>query len=167
VDLDRGRRLMSRFGEIHLDWGGEPDRAFRLGIGQIGKLQEKVDAGPLTIAAMCQVTLAAQHFTGEGNWIALSRLDLKQMAEMPHVREVHLQGLLGANVPGPVALALVKEWVEERPLSENLVSAIKICQAHAIGVEDERAMGEPQAAEEASPTSRAANTVSGKTASTQ
>jgi hypothetical protein len=157
---------MGRFGEVALDWAGEEGRTFRLGLGQIAKLQEKLDAGPLHIAAMCQITLAALHFQGEQNWVALSRLDLSQMAELPHLREVHFQGLLGANVPAPQAAALVKEWVEERPLTENLASAIRICMGHALEVADEKPVGEPQAAPAASPTYPAESTASEKTAST-
>jgi hypothetical protein len=158
---------MSRFGEVRLDWGGEPERAFRLGIGEIGKLQQKVDAGPLYIASCCMVSLAALAAHKVRDYAGLSRLGLDRVAELPMVREVHLQGLLGASVPGPEALKLVAEWVDARPLSENLVSAYEICMASVVGVEDEKAMGEPQAASEASPTSPAASTASEKTASTQ
>jgi hypothetical protein len=158
---------MSRFAEVHLDWGGEPEQAFRLGIGQIGKLQEKVDAGPLYIASCCMVSLAALAAHKARDYAALSRMDLKQVAEINMVRETLLQGLLGAGMALPGATKLVREWVDERPLSENLIAAYEVCMASVLGVEDEKAMGEPQAAEEASPTSRAASTASEKTASTQ
>lgn len=158
---------MSRFAEVRLDWGGEPERAFRLGIGQIVKLDEKVDAGPLYIASCCMVSLAALAAHKARDYAALSRIGLDRVAELPMVREVMLQGLLGAGMALPDATRLVREWVDERPLTENLVAAYEVCMASVLGVEDEKAMGEPQAAEEASPTSRAASTDLGKTASTQ
>lgn len=158
---------MSRFGSITLDWGGDPERAFRLGIREIGKLQEKLDAGPSCIAAMCLTTLGALRAMRDRDYVTLSQMNLKQCAEITHVREVLMQGLLGANMAAPEALRLVREWVEERPLDENLISAFEVCQASIYGTGDEKAMGEPQAADGASPISPAASTASERTASTQ
>jgi hypothetical protein len=158
---------MSRFGEVRLDWGGEPEQAFRLGIGQIGKLHEKVDAGPLYIASCCMVSLAALAAHKARDFVGLSRIGLDRTAELPMVREVMLQGLLGAGMEMQDATKRVREFVDERPLTENLVAAYEVCMASVVGVEDEKAMGEPQAASEASPTSPAASTASEKTASTQ
>lgn len=156
---------MSRSGEIVLDFGGE-ERTFRLGIGQIKKLQDACDAGPLGIAGRCQLSLYVIYCQAAGDYPALSRLDLRNVSEKPEVREVILQGLLGANVPGPEALRLVKDWVEERPLEETLMIAAKICGASTIGPEDEKAVGERPAAAEASPNSPVASSDLERTAST-
>lgn len=157
---------MSRTGEISLDWGGEAERTFRLGIGQIRALQEKLGAGPLGIAAMCQVSFAALAYQNAKDWIGLSRLDLKQVAEKSHVRETLKQALLGAGVALPEADRLIREYVDERPLDENLLVTIAVCNAHIWGVEEESAAGERGAAAEVSQTSTAADIGSEKMAST-
>lgn len=158
---------MSRDGSITLDWGGEPERAFRLGIGEIKKLQETVDAGPTGIAAKCQITLAVLGAQKARDWIGLSQFNLSQIAEKPMVREALKQGLLGAGVPLPSADKLLREYVDERPLAENLITAIEVCMAAVFGVEDEDAAGESEAvAEEVSTRSPTASSGSGKTAST-
>jgi plasmid stability protein len=149
-----------------MDWGGNPSQGFRLGIGQIGKLQEKFEAGPLQLASNCFMSMAVLRAMGAKDLAALATLNLSECAELTEVREIHLQGLLGEGVPAPKALALVREWIEERPLGENLASAYEICMASVIGTEDERAMGEPEAAAAASQTSPDTNTASEKTAST-
>lgn len=157
---------MSRWGEIRLDWGGEEDRLFRLKIGQIGRLQEKTGAGPLGISARCQVSAAALALQAHKDWMGLSHMNLANVAEKSHVREVFLQGLMGAGKDGPAAEALVREYVDERPLAENLVPCIEICNASVYGAEDEKSMGEPEAAAAASTLSQTENTASAKTAST-
>lgn len=158
---------MSRWAEVTLDWGGEPERVFRLGIGQIGKLQEKLDAGPLGIAARCQLSLAALAFQHRRDWISLSQLDLSKVAEVHQVREVFIQALVGAKTPLPTAHELVREWVDERPLGENLVACIAICNASVYGVEDEKPEGESQVGAADSPASPTASSASGKPASTR
>lgn len=158
---------MSRAGEVTIDWGGEAERTFRLGIGQIRALQEKTGAGPLGIAARCQIAAAALAYQRQGDWVALSRLDLTQIAEMPQVREALLQGLLGMNMALPVADKLVRDWVDERPLAENLVACVAVCTASVYGVEQEKSAGEPEAVEEGagSQNSPTASTASEKTGS--
>lgn len=128
---------MSRSAEVTLDWGGEAGRSFRLGIGQVGKLQATLNGGPIGIAARCEIAIAALAFMKRRDLIALSQLDLSKVATLKDVSEVHLQGLLGAGTPAPEALKLVRDWVEERPLAENLASAHAICLAAVYGPEDE------------------------------
>lgn len=155
---------MSRSGESTVDFGGE-ERTFRLGIKQWEKVQEKCDAGPAELLARLAPMFAA-HKQG---------LSFDQILSMGYlgtwrvndVREPILQGLLGANMAAPEALRLVKDWVEERPLIEAVAVAYQIVLGGVIGADDEQAVGEPQAAEEVSPNSRAANSVSETTASTQ
>ena len=128
---------MSRAGEIRLDWAGEPERLFRLGIGQVRKIQEATGLGPTGIAARTMISMGVLKAIRDGDIETLSRLDPVKTAEIGEVREVHLQGLLGAGVPGPEALKLVRDWVEERPLAESLPSAYAIAMAAVLGPEDE------------------------------
>jgi hypothetical protein len=158
---------MSRSGEVTVDWGGEPERVLRLGIGQIRKLQESIDAGPLGISAMCQVSLAVLAYQNARDWVSLSMLDLSRVAEKTHVREAIKQGLLGAGVDMVSADKLVREYVDERPLAENLVTTIQLCMAAVYGVEEERSAGESEAVEgSASQPSPTASSGSEKTGST-
>lgn len=158
--------IVSRFGEIRLDWGGEPDRLFRLKIGQIGRLQEKLNAGPTGIAMRCHVTYAALAFQAQKDWVGLSSLDLTKIAEKTHIRETLLQGLLGAGMALPEAEKLIREYVDERPLAENLIPCIEVCNASVYGVEDEKPMGEPEAAAAANQSFRTENSALAKAAST-
>lgn len=153
---------MSRAGEIALDFGGE-ERSFRLGIGQWRKVQEKCDAGPAEILARLapifaakQAGLTMQQIMAHG-YLGAWRVD--------DLREVILQGLLGANMAGPDALRLVRDWVEERPMLESVAVAYAIVLASVAGTEDEAAVGEPEAAEADNPISPAASSGSGKMAS--
>lgn len=155
---------MSRTAEITLDWGGE-ERPFRLAIGQLQKLDEKLKLGPLAIAARCAISIEALRCIQQADYVGLSRLDLSQVAEKSHTREVLLQGLLGMNVALPVADRLIREWVDERPLAENLTAAMQVCFASIYGPEDDKAVGESEAAPAASPTSPTDGSGSDKTAS--
>jgi hypothetical protein len=154
---------MSRSGDITLEFGGE-ERAFRLAIGQWRKIQEKCDAGPAELLARLGPMYAAKsqglsfaQIVSHG-YLGSWRVD--------DVREVILQGLLGANMAGPEALALVRDWVEERPLIESVGIAYEVVMASVMGAEDEKAVGEPQAAAAASPNSPAASSGSAKAGST-
>jgi hypothetical protein len=155
---------MSRSGDVTLELGGE-DRTFRLAIGQWRKIQEKCDAGPAELLARL-----APVFEARRRGLSFSQIvthGLLGAWRVDDVREVVLQGLLGAGVDMPTAAKLVREWVDERPLFEPLDVAYRIVLASIVGVEDEQAMGELRAAEEASRTSPAASDASAKTATTR
>jgi hypothetical protein len=128
---------VSRAGEVSLDWGGQASRLFRLGVGQLRKLQENTGYGPFGLAAKLRMTgealavIKAQEFAG------LAQLNLRELATFDDCRETILQGLLGADVPAPEALKLVRDWVEERPLAESVGPAYLIAIAAVVGVEDE------------------------------
>ncbi len=157
---------MSRSGDIALDFGGG-ERIFRLGIGQIKKLQEQCGAGPAGVAACCLTTLGMLKAQEVGDFLLLSRMDVRNCAEKPMVSATILQGLLGGGMGGPDALRLVRDWVDERPLSESLHIAFSICNAAVQGVAEERSAGEPEAAAAGSTHSPAANSDSEKTVSMQ
>lgn len=154
---------MSRSGESTVEFGGE-ERTFRLGIKQWEKVQEKCDAGPAELLArLAPAFTARQAGYSFQQILAAGHLGTWRINDL---REPILQGLLGANMAGPDALKLVKEWVEERPLIESVGVAYAVVLGGVIGAADEEAVGEPQAAAEVSPNSPAASSASEKTAST-
>jgi hypothetical protein len=128
----------SRAGEITLDWGGEADRLFRFGIGELRKIQEELDAGPTGIAARCMLSLAALEALRTSDFQALAHLSSARLAELVHVRVVFRQGLLGAKqLSMGEAEKLVREYIDERPLAENLAACYRLCMAAVLGPEDE------------------------------
>lgn len=118
---------MSRGGEITLQcWDGE--HVFRLRLGELRTLQEKVDAGPMHIARRL----------ADGTW----RVD--------DVRETLRLGLIGAGVKQDEALSLVTTHVDGVPWIDNVFNAQAVVLAAVMGVADER-LGETQAGEGAQP----------------
>lgn len=112
---------MSADGSITLQWA-DGDHKFRLAIGQLRELQEKCNAGPLEIMGRLQ----------HGTW----RVD--------DVREPVRLGLIGAGTDPMTALALVVNYIEKRPLVENVPIARTILMAALIGVPDDP-VGKPKA----------------------
>jgi hypothetical protein len=154
---------MSRGGDIALQFGGE-ERTFRLALGQWRKVQEKCDAGPAELLARLAPMFAARQ-----QGLKVSQMlthGLLGTWRVDDVREVILQGLLGGEMPGPAAFELVKAWVDERPIFENVELAYQIVMASVFGAEDEKPVGESLAAAAASPRSRRASSGSAKTATT-
>jgi hypothetical protein len=161
MDLGSGR-LMSRSGEITLDFGGE-ERTFRLAIKQWEKVQEKCDAGPAEILArLAPPFYARQQGIPVDQIIGMGMLGKWRIHD---IREVILQGLLGGGMEGQQAQRLVRDWVDDRPLIESASTAYEIVLASYIGPGDEDAVGESQAAPAASPTSPEAKSASEKGAS--
>lgn len=155
---------MSRSGESVVEFGGE-ERTFRLALKQWEKVQEACDAGPAELLArLSPVFEARKRGYSFADILAAGHLGTWRINDL---REPILQGLLGAGVPGPEALKLVREWVEERPLIESVAVAYQVVLGGVIGAADELAVGEPQAAAEVSPNSPAASSGSEKTASTR
>lgn len=155
---------MSRGADIDLDFGGE-ERTFRLGIGQWRKVQERCDAGPAELLARLSPV-----FTAKRAGLTVEQImthGLLGTWRVDDVREPILQGLLGANMALPEATKIVREWVDERPLLEAVEIAYMVVLASVIGTEDEKAMGESQAAGDLnSQTSHAASSDSAKMGST-
>lgn len=111
---------MSRSAEIEIAFGGE-DRLFRLNIGRLRALQEKVDAGPMELVNR----LAA------GAW----RVD--------DLRETILQGLIGGGMTSADATRLMKSDFDDLPLAQFVPVAQAILYTALLGAEDEPA-GEVQ-----------------------
>lgn len=118
---------MSRTAEIELSFGGE-DRLFRLNIGRLRALQEKVDAGPMELLSRLSA----------GTW----RVD--------DVREVLLQGLIGGGMSSADATRLVKTDFDDLPLQPFVQIAQAVVMTALVGAEDEVA-GEPPGEEQNSP----------------
>jgi hypothetical protein len=164
MDLERGQYLMSRSGESVAEFGGE-ERTFRLGIKQWEKVQETCDAGPGEILArLAPAFLARQQGLSFEQIIQHGMLGSWRVHD---VREPILQGLLGAGMPGPEALKLVRDWIDERDLIESLPVAYKVVFGGIVGAGDEAAVGEAPAVAEVSPNSPAASSGSEKTGSTR
>jgi len=94
--------MANRNGQIELDFG-DGTYSFRLGWGELQKLQEACDAGPFAI------------FNRLGDYSFKAQ----------DVREILRLGLIGGGLEPTKALQLVRDYVEERPLMEN----VPLCQA--------------------------------------
>lgn len=105
---------MSRSGKITLSWG-DGEYIFRLRIGELIELQEKCDAGPAFI---------------------LERLATNRWM-VNDIRETLRLGLIGGGLKPAQALTLIKRYVDERPLQENIGHAYAIIGAAIVGAEDE------------------------------
>lgn len=101
---------MSGTGRVTINWGGD-EREFRLAIGQLRRLQEKTGVGPMAMATR----LAGGTFM------------------VDDVRETIRLGLIGGGMKPFDADALVKEYVDERPLLENVITAREIVMAALVG----------------------------------
>lgn len=128
-DHRRHEQLMSRSAEIVLAFGGE-DRTFRLPLGRLRALQEKVDCGPMELLNRYV----------SGSW----RVD--------DLRETILQGLMGGGAENAKATQLVMANFDGEPLQQFVTLAQGIVLACVVGAEDEDA-GEPKGEEAETPPS--------------
>lgn len=106
---------MSRDASISLDFG-DGEHRFRLAIGQLRELQEKLAASP---GAVLKRLIAYEPMADDA-------------------REVLRIGLVGGGMPPADALSLVRRYVDARPLIEPLPIAVKVLQAALFGVPDEK-----------------------------
>jgi hypothetical protein len=122
---------MSRTAEVVLAFAGE-DRTFRLSIGRLRALQEKVDAGPMELLRRFEV----------GQW----RVD--------DLRETIRQGLLGAGMSDADSAKLLKTDFDDLPWLQFVPIAQAIIIASVIGAGDE-SLGESQGEKATSPSPEA------------
>jgi len=115
--------MQNRNGQIELDFG-DGTYSFRLGWGELQKLQEACDAGPFAI---------------------FDRLGDKSF-KVQDIREVLRLGLIGGGLEPSKALSLVRDWIEERPLLENVPIAQVVLSAALVGAPEEETIKKPQAA---------------------
>jgi hypothetical protein len=118
---------MSRAADVTFDWADGTYR-FRLPYGQIAELQERTGCGP---------QLLLQRVV-DGSW------------KVDDLRETIRLGLIGGGLEPLKALTLVRQYVEARPLAENVTPAKLILMAALFGVEGEEWPGKGAPGEETS-----------------
>lgn len=118
-----------RHGAIELDWA-DGTHTFRLALEQIEELEEKRDASLFTLALRLSPSV--------------------REAKVRDISEVLRLGLIGGGMKPVEALALVRRYVDERPLDESRDVAYAIAMAGLarvhpgeLGVDDS---GEAEAA---------------------
>jgi hypothetical protein len=119
---------MNRHAAIEQDFG-DGTYTFRLGLGEIEELERKCDLGIFRIVGR----LAPQ----------------AREAKLVEIMETLRLGLIGGGTMPVEALALVKRYVEERPLDENRDVAYAVGLAALMRLhssELEKPPGEPMAA---------------------
>ncbi len=126
----------ARDGAILRPWG-DGDRAFRLGIGEWRKVQEKCDAGPPELLARLGAIQAAKRAFPDQKVFDLALAGGLGAWRVDDVREVLLQGLIGGGMSPTEAAGLVRELIDERPLFENVSLAFEVVLASVMGPDDE------------------------------
>jgi hypothetical protein len=109
---------------IEFEWG-DGQHKFKLALGQLRELQEKINQPRIMIGA-----------EPVGPY---SLLDLARRKDLwPHeVREVIRLGLIGGGAKPLDALTLVARYVDNRPLLENMQPVVLILTAALVGVPDD------------------------------
>lgn len=105
---------MSRDASIALDWADETFQ-FRLGWGELAKLQEACDAGP---------------------FVVLDRLR-SGACKVEDISNVIRLGLIGGGMEPVPALKKVRAYVEARPPAESRLTAIAVLSAGCYGAPEE------------------------------
>lgn len=105
---------MSRDASVTLDWA-DGTFPFRLGWGELAKLQEACDAGPFVI---------------------LDRLG-SGACKIEDISNVIRLGLIGGGMEPVPALKKVREYVEGRPPAESRLTAIAVLSAGVYGAPEE------------------------------
>src|SRR5690606_1517165 len=89
---------MSRHAAVELDWA-DGTYTFRLGLGEIEELERKRDLGIFQIA----IRLSPESRT----------------CRLSDISEVLRLGLVGGGMKPVEAMALVRRYIDERPIDEN------------------------------------------------
>lgn len=105
---------MSRHAQVTLGWA-DGEYTFRLGLGELMTLQEACDAGPAHI---------------------LERLQTDRW-RVQDVEQTLFLGLLGGGMERAPARTLIRAYVHERPLAENVLVAQSIILAALVGAPDD------------------------------
>lgn len=123
----------SRHGSAEIDWA-DGTHTFRLGLAEIEELERKRDKG------IFQITQQLQDRT----------------CRLSDISEVLRIGLVGGGMQPVDALALVRRYVDERPIEESRDVAYAVCLAGLMRLhtnETEKPPGEAEAAKPAGSTS--------------
>src|SRR5215467_10437319 len=103
---------MASNGEITLQWGDGEHKFNIAKLRCVLELEEKCDCGVAEIVGRLR----------DGRW------------KINDMRETIRLGLIGANVMPDRAITLVQRYVDERPWSENILTAQAILFAALVGV---------------------------------
>ena len=134
---------MSRDARIDLDWA-DGTYSFRLGWGELAKLQEACDAGPLVVL---------ERLAG-GTW------------RVEDISATIRLGLVGGGMEPATALKMVRAYVEARPPAESLLAAQAILSVACYGAPEED-VGNPEAASPGSASTASRTEGSGSPPSTE
>lgn len=134
---------MARDARIELDFA-DGTYSFRLGWGELAKLQEACDAGPLKI-------LERLH---NDDW------------RVEDISSVLRLGLIGGGMEPASALKKVRAYVEDRPPVENLLPAQAVLAVGCYGAPEED-VGNPAAASQGSASTASRTDGSGSPPSTE
>lgn len=125
---------MSRNAEVTFDFG-DGTHTFRLAIGQLRELQEKLN----TVRARIGAPLIGPQALYE---------ELRSTNVWPQdVGEIIRLGLIGGGMKPVEAFQLVQRYVYERPLAESSVAALLILGAALVGSPEEDIEGKGEAAD--------------------
>lgn len=105
---------MSRDGACEFVWGGD-ERTFRLGIGELLALQDKLNSGPAEIATRLR----------DGTW------------RLQDVQEIFRLGLIGAGEDAKKAKALVEENIAPGRIRYSVLPALAIIVSALMGDEND------------------------------
>lgn len=134
---------MTRSAQIILDWADD-SYVFRLSIGQLTELQEKVGAGPWYIQWALQMGLLSSEAG------VPPPKDLSPSFVIDTIR----LGLIGGGMDPIKAMKKVRAYASEGTLTENIPTAFAILAAALQGVpedEPEKSEGESEASANRSP----------------
>lgn len=128
---------MSRDASIELDWG-DGTYTFRLAWAQLEKLQEDTDCGPMFLLRRLR----------EGSW------------RIGDIANTVRWALIGGGLKPVDAMRLTRTYVQERPLSENVLVAQAVLAVAIHGAPEEKlgeAQGEAATSSTTSPAEKSAS----------
>jgi hypothetical protein len=125
---------MSRRAEVRLQLGPRK-YLFRLGLGELERVQDETGAGPFEVyarLAAAQLAIATGLHLFDGMLVAAGcKLGPKDAPQVVY------NGLIGGGLAPDEALALTETWIVKRPLAEQVPVAHAVIMAAIIGVKDE------------------------------
>jgi hypothetical protein len=161
---------MSRDASLTRDFAGKKARLFRLGLDQWLKIDDTCGFGPTGAAVLFKKTAVAldavanadpglladpaRQVLARAHISVLAEIDHRNLARTLDVRTVILWALEGGGMPLPDADNLVRIWVDDRPVVENLDLAYALAMATLVQVGDDdlgESAGEPETASPSSP----------------
>lgn len=115
---------MSRLGAVDLQFG-DGEYPFRLRMAQLIELDEKFEIGPQR--------MLIDYGSNDGR--------------IPWTREIIRLGLIGGGMKPAEAFALIKNYVDQRPIMESVMHAQAILAAAVVGLPEDEPPGKSEAPE--------------------